>query len=205
MEGMDTPPPVKPRDRWLADVELGRIWAAAPHTHPCFGPIVRLLIVTGQRREEVSGMDWKELDRSSRFWTLPGERTKNGEPNSIPLNLLAISELDRLAGGELWPRHGRVFATSSGAGFTAYAKGKLKLDRLIGEDGDPLAPWRLHDLRRTMATGMQRLGVRFAVTEALLTHVSGSRAGVAGIYKRHDWTPDTAAAQNAWHAPLTTE
>lgn len=202
MEGMETPSAVKPRDRWLADAELRRIWLAVPQTHRCFGPVLRLLIVTGQRREEVSGMGWNEIDRGEKLWTLPGDRTKNGEPNTVPLNALAISELDRLAGAGKWPRRGRVFATSTGAGFTAYAKGKSKLDRLIGEDGDALDPWRLHDLRRTLATGMQRLGVRFEVTEALVNHVSGSRAGVAGIYQRHDWKPEKAAALDAWNGHL---
>jgi integrase len=202
VEGMETPPPVKPRDRWLADEELRRIWIAAPETHHCFGPIVRLLIVTGQRREEVCGMDWSEVDRAALLWTLPGERTKNGEPNTVPLNFLAIAELDSRAGTKVWPKRGRIFATSTGAKFTGYAKGKLKLDRLITEGGDPLQPWRLHDLRRTLATGMQRLGVRFEVTEALMNHVSGSRAGVAGIYQRHDWKPEKRAALDAWSEHL---
>lgn len=118
MEGMETPPPVRPRDRWLADNELRLIWNATPECHRCFGPIVRLLITTGQRREEVCGMLWQELDRTERLWTLPGRRTKNKEANTVPLNQLAIAELDRLAGGDKWPRKGRVFATASGAGFT---------------------------------------------------------------------------------------
>ncbi|MBN92124.1 MAG: integrase, partial [Erythrobacteraceae bacterium] len=205
MEGMETPPPVKPRERWLKDGELRHIWDAAPECHRCFGPIVRLLIVTGQRREEVSGMHWQELSRSERLWTLPGSRTKNGEPNSIPLNDLAIAELDREARGEKWPRKGRVFATASGAGFTGYAKGKVKLDSLIEERREePLDAWRLHDLRRTLATNFQRLGVRFEVTEAVLNHVGGSRAGVAGIYQRHDWKDEKRQALDAWNDHLAT-
>ena len=203
MEGMETPPAVKPRERWLSDQELARVWVQAPHCHRCFGPIVRLLIATGQRREEISGLHWEELDRSERELRLSGERTKNGEPTTVPLNDLATGELDRLAGGERWPRRGRVFATSSGAGFTAYAKEKKRLDKLIAEDGgDALAPWRLHDLRRTLATGFQRLGVRFEVTEAVLNHLSGSRSGVAGIYQRHDWRLEKRAALRAWNAHL---
>ncbi|NCP15310.1 MAG: integrase arm-type DNA-binding domain-containing protein [Sphingomonadales bacterium] len=73
MEGMETPPAVRPRERWLQDSELRLIWKAAPACHRCFGPIVRLLIVTGQRREEVSGIRWEELDREERMWTLPGD------------------------------------------------------------------------------------------------------------------------------------
>jgi integrase len=148
--------------------------------------------MTGQRREEVNGMTWAELDR--------GERAKNGEPHTIPLNDLAVAELDRIAGGDRWPRRGRVFATSTGAGFTGYAKGKKKLDKLIAGDEDgPLPPWRLHDLRRTLATGFQRLSVRFEVTEAVLNHMSGSRAGVAGIYQRHDWKDEKREALKIWN------
>lgn len=203
MEGMETPPPVRPRDRWLADDELRLIWNATPECHHCFGPIVRLLITTGQRREEVCGMHWQELDRKERLWALPSQRTKNNEPNRIPLNQLAISELDDLAGGEKWPRKGRVFATASGASFTGYHKGKVKLDSVIEErDGEPLPPWRLHDLRRTLATNFQRLGVRFEVTEAVLNHVSGSRAGVAGVYQRHDWREEKVKALDDWNEYL---
>lgn len=200
MEGMETPPPVKPRERWLSDGELGRIWLQALKCHRCFGPIVRLLIVTGQRREEIAGLHWEELDRDQRELKLSGDRTKNGEPTSIPLNDLAMAELNRVARGERWPRHGRVFPTSSGAGFTAYAKEKRKLDKLISFDGgDPLPPWRLHDLRRTLATGFQRLGVRFEVTEAVLNHVGSSRSGVAGIYQRHDWREEKREALRMWN------
>lgn len=200
MEGMETPPAVKARDRWLSDQELARIWEHAPKTHHCFGPIVRLLIVTGQRREEVSSLSWEELEQLERMWTLPGDRAKNGEPNRVPLNELAVAVLDAVAGKSTWPRRGKVFSTSTGGGFTGYHKGKEKLDRMVAEDGgDPIAPWRLHDLRRTLATGFQRLGVRFEVTEAVLNHVGGSRAGVAGIYQRHDWKAEKREALDLWN------
>lgn len=200
MEGMETPPAVKSRERWLSDAELARVWTQAPHCHRCFGPIVRLLIVTGQRREEITGLHWNELDRGDRELRLAGDRTKNGEPTTIPLNDLAVAELDSVAGGDRWPRRGRVFPTSTGAAFTAHAKGKRKLDTLIAQDGgDPVTLWRLHDLRRTLATGFQRLGVRFEVTEAVLNHVGGSRSGVAGIYQRHDWKDEKREALRAWN------
>jgi hypothetical protein len=85
-----------------------------------------------------------------------------------------------------------VFQTSTGGGYTGYDKGKKKLDQLIEEHtGAVLAPWRLHDLRRTLATGFQRLGIRFEVTEAVLNHVGGSRAGVAGMGLRAQaWKSD---------------
>jgi hypothetical protein len=97
-----------------------------------------------------------------------------------------------------------VFSTSTGGGFTGYHKGKEKLDMLIAEDcGEALQPWRLHALRRTLAKGFQRLGVRFEVTEAVLNHVGGSRAGVAGIYQRHDWKAEKREALRLWNAHLS--
>jgi len=203
MEGMETPKAVKPRERWLSDSELARVWIQAAECHRCFGSIVRLLIATGQRREEIGGLHWQELDRGEREMRLSGDRTKNGEPTTIPLNDLAMSELDKVAGSEKWPIRGRVFPTATGAAFTAYHKGKTKLDKLISKDGgSSMLPWRLHDLRRTLATGFQRLGVRFEVTEAVLNHVGGSRSGVAGIYQRHDWKPEKRAALAMWNDHL---
>ncbi len=204
MEGMETPKAVKPRERWLNDSELGRVWIQAAECHRCFGSIVRLLIATGQRREEIGGLHWQELDRSEREMRLSGNRTKNGEPTTIPLNDLAVAELDKVAGGEKWPSRGRVFPTGTGAAFTAYHKGKAKLDTMLSEDsGNSIPPWRLHDLRRTLATGFQRLGVRFEVTEAVLNHVGGSRSGVAGIYQRHDWKPEKRDALTIWNNHLS--
>jgi len=203
MEGMETPPAVKPRERWLSDTELARVWLQAPHCHKAFGPIVRLLIATGQRREEITGLHWDELNRDEREMRLAGVRTKNGEPTTVPLNDLAVAELDRVAKGDRWPKRGRVFPTSTGAAFTGHAKGKATLDKRVAQDGgDDVPPWRLHDLRRTLATGFQRLGVRFEVTEAVLNHVGGSRSGVAGVYQRHDWKPEKRAAVALWNDHL---
>jgi hypothetical protein len=93
-----------------------------------------------------------------------------------------------------------VFPTSSGAGFTAYSKGKAKLDQLLSDEAQgPLPAWRLHDLRRTLATGFQRLGIRFEVTEAVLNHLGGSRSGVAGVYQRHDWRDEKRDALRVWN------
>lgn len=199
MEGMETPPPVKARDRVLSNNELRRVWLAAPGCHRCFGPILRLLILTGQRREEVTGMAWEELDRAAAMWRIPGVRTKNGEPHTVPLSTLAIEIIDQLAKGDKWPRRGLVFTTSTGAAFTAHSKGKEKIDKLLAKDsGNDVPNWRLHDLRRTLATGFQVLGIRFEVTEAVLNHLSGARAGVAGVYQRHHWTDEKRIALQAW-------
>jgi len=203
-EGMETPAAVKARDRVLDDGELSRVWFASADAGRLFGPIVRLLIVTGQRRGEVTGLSWEEVNRANRCWTLPGARSKNGEAHVIPLGDLATAILDGVAGSENWPKRGIIFATSGGKVFAMHAKGKKKLDRLIAEDGHaPLSHWRLHDFRRTLATGFQRLGVRFEVTEAVLNHLSGSRSGVAGVYQRHNWTEEKRVALAKWEGFVT--
>ncbi|WP_192812909.1 tyrosine-type recombinase/integrase [Rhizorhabdus wittichii] len=204
-EGMEVPPPVAARDRVLTDNEIAVIWEAAAKAGSLFGPIVRLLIATGQRREEVTQMDWSEVKRSEALWRLPKERAKNNVAHVVPLSKLAIGVLDRIARGEKWPRSGAVFMTSGKGPFTAHARGKKRLDKEAGLLAKkPIALWRLHDLRRTMATNFQRLGVRFEVTESALNHVGVSRVGVAAVYQRHDWLSEKIAAFDAWAAHLET-
>lgn len=196
-DGMDGPPAVAARDRVLADSELAAIWRATQEVSRLFGFIVKMLILTGQRREEVAGLDWSELDRASAAWTLPRERAKNGNSSFVPLNSLALHLLDEAAAGPEWPKRGLVFATSGGKAFSGFAKGKTQLDRCLAGH-QSVVPWRIHDLRRTLATGLQKLGVRFEVVEAVLNHMSGSRSGVAGIYQRHDWADEKRSALQAW-------
>lgn len=196
-DGMDTPPAVAARDRVLTDPELAAVWRATDLVPRLFGSIIKMLIATGQRREEVAGLDWRELDRASATWTLSKERAKNGSSNFVPLNSLALQVLDIAAGTHEWPKRGLAFATSGGKSFTGFAKGKTQLDKRLASDL-PIEPWRIHDLRRTLATGLQRLGTRFEVVEAVLNHVSGSKSGVAGIYQRHDSADEKRAALQAW-------
>lgn len=211
MEGMEAPKPLPARDRVLEDDELQSIWLACDDVIASFGAIVRLLILTGQRREEVGGLHWGELDRAAALWTLPGTRAKNGVAHLVPLSTLAITILDGVAGGDKWPRSGLVFPTGGKGSFSAWSKSKAALDAAISkrawqaagsppdqQDDYAIKPWRLHDLRRTVATGLQRLGVRFEVTEAVLNHVSGAKGGVAGVYQRHDWAPEKRAALVEW-------
>jgi integrase len=208
LNGMEPPPlPVK-RDRVLPDAELRLAWQAAEELGYPFGPFVRLLIVTGQRLEEVSGLDWSELTKASAMWALPASRAKNGNASMVPLSKLAVTELNALAKRsgrkDGWPRTGFVFSTTGKTSVSGHSRAKRRLDKEMAllakksEDVRAIAPWRFHDLRRTLATGMQRLGVRFEVTEAILNHVSGSKAGVAGVYQLHDWGPEKKAALAAW-------
>jgi integrase len=208
IEGMEPPSGPPSRDRVLSDRELALVWRAAEGLGYPFGPMVRLLIVTGARREEVAGLSWSELDRGSAMWSLPSARSKNDLPAATPLSALAVAELDGLAArtgeSDQWPRKGLVFSTTGETSVSGYSRAKRRLDALIAKlaakEDEPITvePWRFHDLRRTLATGLQRLGVRFEVTEAVLNHVGGSRAGVAGIYQRHDWAAEKRTALNAW-------
>jgi integrase len=213
LDGYEAPSAAIARDRVLQDWELRLAWLSAEALGYPFGPLYRLLIGTGQRREEVSGLDWKELHRATAEWHLPAARAKNGIASVIHLSEPMIEVLDGIAAGEKWPRKGLVFTTTGKTSVSGYSRAKARLDKAMLEIGrkeakeigeDPghveMAPWRAHDLRRTFATGMQRLGVRFEVTEAVLNHVSGSKSGVAGVYQRHDWKSEKRDALNAWAA-----
>lgn len=213
--GSKPPPNVLRRERVLADPELALVWEAATGMDYPFGPLFRLLISTGQRREEVSGMDWRELDHDGATWTLPASRAKNGKAHIVPLNALAVAALDTVAsnGGEegacVWPTRGFVFTTTGKTAVSGHSGAKSRLEAsmhtLSSETaaGEPKEPWRVHDIRRTVATGLQRLGVRFEVTEAVLNHVSGAKSGVAGVYQRHDWKEEKRMALDAWAHHLT--
>jgi integrase len=189
---------VASRERVLSDEELVAVWDASKGPG-AYTAIVRMLILTGQRREEVAGMTWGEIAPDLLTWTIPAGRTKNGVAHIVPLSSqvqamiksthrTAKDDADQKAEGELE----FVFPGRAGA-FNGFSKAKTTLDEDSG-----VADWRLHDLRRTMATGLQKLGVRLEVTEAVLNHVSGSRAGIVGIYQRHDWAEEKRTALNAW-------
>lgn len=209
---MEKPAAPAPRERVLSDAEVKLVWQAAPKLAEPFEAFVRLLLLTGQRRGEVSGMDWSELDRTTATWTIPVERAKNKTANVVPLTPPVIEELDRLARTALdarwsdkapvWPTRGLVLTTTGTTPISGISKAKAKLDSEIAklQEGSPVEPWRFHDIRRTVATAMQKLGVRLEVTEAALHHLSGSRAGIVGVYQRHEWKEEKRAALEAWAA-----
>jgi integrase len=174
------------RDRVLENDELKRVWnaAAGPGT---FNAIVRMLILTGQRREEVAGMTWDELSPDRSPWTLPASRAKNGREHIVPLSKQAREIIAAQSEGAAL-----VFPGMRGV-WNGWAGAKPRLDRESG-----VSNWTLHDLRRTVATNFQRLGVRLEVTESVLNHVGGSRSGIVGIYQRHEWKDEKRAALQAW-------
>jgi integrase len=183
------------RERVLTDTEITSIWKAADEWP--FGAIYRLLLLTGARRGEIGDLRWAELDKEE--IKLDGARTKNGKPHVIPLSKAAqavTSELHRVAGTEL------VFGISKSAG--GYDRAKERVDaKIAAMMGAQLPPWRLHDLRRTVATGLQKLGMNLQVIEAVLGHVSGSRSGVVGTYQRHSFDAEKRAALEAWGAHVS--
>jgi integrase len=183
------------RDRVLTDAELAAIWHGAEKIGWPFGPALQLLILTAARREEITALRWSEIGDDSLI-ELRAERTKNGEPRDVPLSSVArsiIKALPRIDGSEL------VFTTTGERPVSGWSKAKGFVEREAQAIcGKPLAPWRLHDLRRTAATGMQRLGIGLQVVEAILGHVSGSRAGIVGVYQRHSYDAEKGAALEAW-------
>ena len=193
---VEKPAPETRRDRVLADDEIASIWGAAGAMGFPFGPAVQLLVLTAARREEIFGLSWREVDLNSATIRLPAERAKTKENRIIPLSPVALSvlaELPHFVGGDF------VFGQGGQAPFANVGHAKARLDRVIAKDrGGPMPAWRLHDIRRTVATGLQRLGTRLEIIEAVLGHVSGSRAGIVGIYQRHRFEEEARAALARW-------
>jgi integrase len=185
------------RDRVLTDSELAAVWSEAGAGD--YGAIVRLLILTGQRREEVGGMLWSEIDTAGApggaVWRIGAERTKNSLAHDVPLSAAALAVLEGLE-----RREGRdlIFGTGNGP-YQGWSNAKAALDvRVLAALGRPAAPWRLHDIRRTVATRLADLGVLPHVVEAVLNHVSGHKAGVAGVYNRASYAAEKRAALDLW-------
>ena len=179
------------RDRVLADSELASVWKAAEKTAWPFGPAIQLLTLTAARRDEIGSLRWAEIHGDE--IRVPSERSKSGEARIIPLSSAAMKVINGL------PRVGDYVFSSNGSGLGGWSKAKKAIDVAAAElNGGPLAAWRLHDLRRTVATGLQRLGVGLQVIESILGHVSGSRAGVVGVYQRHQFKSEGKAALEQW-------
>ena len=190
--GVKPPTPEASRDRVLSDDELKLIWRAASQIGGPFGLLVKLLTLTGQRRDEVAKMQWSELDLKVRLWTLPRERVKTDQPHQVPLSAAAVAILESVPQIANSPF---VLTTTGKTPSNGYSKGKRKLDALLPQD---MPAWRLHDLRRTVASGMARLGIDLPVIEKVLNHSSGSFAGIVGVYQRHDFADEKRAALETW-------
>jgi integrase len=173
----------------LTDSELATLWRACSDDD--FGRVVKLLILTGCRRQEIGGMRWSELDADRGTWTLPSERSKNGRAHTLPLPQQAWEIIESV------PRRAtrdHLFGVHAGEGFTNWhAKGDLDL-RL----GAAVRPYHLHDIRRSVATRMADIGVQPHIIEQILNHQSGHKRGPAGIYNRSSYEREVRGALALW-------
>jgi integrase len=192
---MDKPGPEPERDRVLDDTELRRVWEAAQQCGNAFGAFVKMALLTGQRRTNVARMRWQDIDLEQRIWTIP--LMKSGHKGfMVPLSDLALQTLVGIPRIEV---ETYVFSTRNNVPISGFSAGKRALDKAIGEPA--LADWRIHDLRRSTATGMARLKVsRFDISQ-VLDRVDSS---MTGIYDRHDYLEQKRTALDAWGAHLRT-
>jgi integrase len=179
------PPAVESRDRVLSDAELAKVWKACGEDH--YGRIFRLLALTGLRREQIGRLRWSEIQGDEIH--LEGERTKNGDPHIVPLSKAALEVLQSAPhiGDEF------VFTIDGDKPVNDWARAKEAIDATGG-----VTNWRTHDLRRTLASGMQRLGIAEQVIEAVLGHTSGRRKGIVRVYQRHDFAKEKREALERW-------
>ena len=198
---VDRPAAEKPRTRVLSDDELRLFWRATA-VERIFGPMFRLLALTGQRRDEGRAMTWSEVDLNERTWTIPAERTKNGREHAVPLSDAAcdlLRKTRRIAG-----KRGLVFSTNGKTPLSGLSRAKRRLDAsmiTLAREVDANAkidPWVLHDLRRTCATGMARLGIALPVIEKVLNHAIGSFAGIVSVYQHHTYAEEKRNALDVW-------
>ena len=194
--GTQRPSKVSSRERVLTPKELIAVWrAAVAYPYP-FGPVVQLLILTVQRRGEVIGMRWSELDLEQGLWTIPPQRTKSNRQHQIPLSSAAVTLLEalpRLHDELVFPARGNPNQPSSG-----FSKWKRALDRASNTSG-----WRIHDLRRSASTKLAEMGVAPHIIERILNHQQGQLGGVAGVYNRFAYLPEMRAALEKWAAELS--
>lgn len=205
------PSPQRHRDRVLSDDELFALWRVATRLGYPFGPWLKLLVLTGQRVDEVAGIRSAELDRDWTMWTIPGPRAKNGKAHLVPLSPQAQAVLGAV------PRtqnaKGLFFTTTGHTPISGFSKAKIRIDRLMlrtlralarkrGEDVSrvELADWRFHDVRRTMATRMPALKINLEVVEKALNHTSGKIGGLVAVYQQYDYADERREALNAWAA-----
>lgn len=192
------PPAPKSRERVLSEAEVGILWNVLDNEPAPFGPAIKLLLLTGQRRNEVFDANYAEIDINAGLWTIPSHRAKNGVASLVPLSRDALTIIEQLGekgeGEKLFPARGNAANGPSG-----FSKMMNRVRKAMEEHAERSIPhWTLHDLRRTLATGLQRLGVRLEVTEAVLNHVSGSRGGIVGVYQRHNYFDEKRAALETW-------
>lgn len=190
--GTNNSDPVTQRDRALDDTELKAVWHACEDDR--FGAIIKLLILTGARRNEIGGLRWNEINLETGVLTIPSERIKNGRTLVLTLPAMALDILRSV------PRHDGqecVFGNRrSAGGYNAWSRATTILnDRITAATGQPLRHWTIHDLRRTARSGMGRLGIRPDVAELVIGHAKG---GKQATYDRYSYAPEIKTALARW-------
>jgi integrase len=193
VDGSHKPADPEPRDHVPTPAELAAIYRACGDDD--FGRIVRLLVLLGSRRSEVGGMQWAELDLNAGTWTLPAERSKNHKAQKIILPPPALEILKSV----LRTNRVHLFGSWADRGFTMWDKYKGELDARLGK---AVRPWRLHDIRRGVATAMADLDIEPHHVEAVLNHYSG-RKGVAGTYNKSKYEKAVKSALLLWSEHIT--
>ena len=199
------------RERVLSDGELAEAWEAAGTLGYPWGPFFRLAMLTLQRREEVAGMHWSELAADLSLWTIPAARMKNGKLHDVHLSPAARAVLRDIPRNESCDF---VLSTTGKTSVSGFSKAKAALDAAIVKPRaeaaakakgkpEPLAEWRTHDLRRSGVSTLARLGFDSIIADKILAHQPAKLLGVAGVYQRHDFARERAAALDAWAAHVT--
>jgi integrase len=187
-DGIKKPGKEQSRDRILGKDEVQRFWASCDELGWPFGPCFKLLLVTAQRRDEVARMKWSDVNLDDAVWMLPRQQTKSDRQHDVPLSPLALSILESL------PHNGDfVFTTTGKSPISGFSKAKARLDGL-----SEVSAWRLHDLRRTAASGMAEIGIAPHIIEKVLNHSSGQVSGLAAVYNRHTYLREKETALQAW-------
>ncbi len=191
------PTPEIPRDRVLNDDEIRAIWRHSEKEGYPFGPFLKLLMMTGQRRTEVAAMRWSELNLDEGIWELPANRVKNGRLHIVPLPPQAVDilrSLHRFLDSDF------VFTTTGCSAISGFGRLKERIDAAM-PDGTP--DWRFHDFRRTASTGMAKIGVLPHVIDAVTNHKSGVVSGVGATYNRYTYLNEKREALELWSVNLT--
>jgi integrase len=233
--GLRPPPLPKARDRWLNDAEIKLFWKACDALGAPFGQLFQLLLLTAQRRDEVTGMRWSELNLKKAEWIIPAARAKNNKEHIVDLAPAAVSIIERIALAQekarlnepapkasdvadlLAQTSALLFSTTGETAVSGHGHAKALLDlhvetvRLtlarkakVQKDAGPIPAWRIHDLRRTAATGMASLGYPPHVIERVLNHVSGVTSGLVGVYQHYQYRAERKAALLAWAEHVST-
>lgn len=193
--GVKRPAKEQSRDRVLSDDEIRLFWQACEDVGFPYGPMGKVLLLTGQRLGEVVGMSEREVQGD--LWHLPADRVKNGREHTVPLSPAVRGVLADMV--RVPSDRGLYFTTNGITPVSGFHKARNYIaDRMIELANDDLQHWTFHDLRRTAATGMARLGTPVHITEHVLNHVSGTRAGIVSVYQRHQYADEKRLALDSW-------